>query len=52
MKLIELHVLQSFPVSCLNRDDVHQTGWMQQYDVASASHHVARTTALGWIEGE
>jgi CRISPR system Cascade subunit CasC len=22
MKLIELHVLQSFPVSCLNRDDV------------------------------
>lgn len=22
MKLIELHILQSFPVSCLNRDDV------------------------------
>ena len=22
MKLIELHVLQSFPVSCLNRDDL------------------------------
>ena len=22
MRLIELHVLQSFPVSCLNRDDV------------------------------
>jgi hypothetical protein len=21
MKLIELHILQSFPVSCLNRDD-------------------------------
>lgn len=22
MKLIELHILQSFPVTCLNRDDV------------------------------
>jgi len=22
MKLIELHILQSFPVSCLDRDDV------------------------------
>src|SRR6266536_2060718 len=22
MKLLELHILQSFPVSCLNRDDV------------------------------
>ena len=22
MRLIELHILQSFPVSCLNRDDV------------------------------
>ena len=22
MKLIELHILQSYPVSCLNRDDV------------------------------
>src|SRR5215472_8168473 len=22
MKLVELHILQSFPVSCLNRDDV------------------------------
>ena len=22
MQLIELHILQSFPVSCLNRDDV------------------------------
>lgn len=24
MKLIELHILQSFPVSCLNRDDLNQ----------------------------
>jgi len=23
MKLIELHILQSFPVSCLNRDDLN-----------------------------
>ena len=22
MKLIELHILQSFPVTCLNRDDL------------------------------
>src|SRR5713101_3078609 len=42
MKLLELHILQSFPVSCLNRDDLNSPktatfGGVQRARVSSQS---------------
>ncbi len=51
MKLIELHILQSFPVSCLNRDDVGSPktavfGGVQRARISSQClKRAARTTA-------
>lgn len=56
MKLIELHILQSFPVSCLNRDDVGSPksatfGGVQRARISSQSlKRAVRVLAQG--EGE
>jgi CRISPR system Cascade subunit CasC len=61
MKLIELHILQSFPVTCLNRDDVGSPksatfGGTQRARVSSqslkrATRLCARDEAPGGFEG-
>ena len=57
MKLIELHILQSFPVSCLNRDDVGSPktavfGGVQRARLSSQClKRAARVTASGLASG-
>ena len=63
MKLIELHIIQSFPVTCLNRDDLNAPktaffGGVQRARVSSqswkrairemASNELQASRALWW----
>ena len=62
MKLIELHILQSFPVSCLNRDDVGAPksaffGGVNRARISSqclkrAIRELAKETTLNFFNGE